>query len=161
MTTTFILKIILSIKIKIKSLKIQKTNVYITKIRILKDDQRINVSVKHKLLIFETYLFESIQKRNDVLKNYLSTTNSLTTKRMNFISVANLSEKSAKIQKRQFLKHLRYQEISDINDVVIVNFNYTDVFMNKQIKKVIESKNFFVIDSKFVKTVIDSNINEH
>ena len=162
MTTTFILKIILSIKIKIKSQsKIRKIYVYVTKTRILKNDQKINVSIKHKSLIFKTYLFELIRKKNDVLKNYLSTANSLTTKLMNFISVTNLNEKSTKIRKKQFLKHLHYQEISDINDVVIVNFNYIDVFMSKQIKKKIESVNFFVINSEFVKAVIDSNINKH
>ena len=80
MTTTFILKIILSIKIKIKSQsKIRKIDVYVTKTRILKNDQKINVSIKHKLLVFEKYLFESIWKKNNVLKNYLSTANSLTT----------------------------------------------------------------------------------
>ena len=64
MTTTFILKIILSIKIKIKSQsKIRKIDVYVMKTRILKNDQKINVSIKHKSLIFETYLFESIRKK--------------------------------------------------------------------------------------------------
>ena len=136
MTTTFILKITLSIKIKIKSQsKIRKIDVYVTEARILKNDQKVNVSIKHKLLVFETYLFESIRKKNDALKNYLSTANSLMTKLMNFIFVVNLNEESAKIRKKQFLKYLRYQEISDINDVAIVNFNYINVFMSKQIKK--------------------------
>ena len=162
MTTTFILKIILPIKIKFKSQsKIRKIDVYVTETRILKNDQKINVSIKHKLLAFETYLFESIRKKNDVLKNYLSTANSLTTKLMNFISVTNLNEKSTKIRKKQLLKHLRYQKISDINDVAIVNFNYINVFMSKQIKEKIESKNSFIIDSKSIKAVADSNINEH
>ena len=72
-----------------------------------------------------------------------------------------MNEKSTKIRKKQLLKHLRYQKISNINNVIIVNFNYVDVFMNKQIKEKTESKNFFVIDLKFVKAVIDSDINEH
>ena len=113
------------------------------------------------MLAAGTYLFESIQKKNDILKNYLSIANSLTTKLINFISVANLNEESAKIRKKQLLKHLRYQKISDINDVAIVNFNYINVFMNKQIEEKIESKKFFIIDSKSIKAVADSNINEH
>ena len=71
-TTLFAKMISLSIKFKIiKAFKRRQTNVYVEKIKIIETNHEQNVSIKHKSLMKNNYLFESVWQIDFEFESYL------------------------------------------------------------------------------------------
>ena len=149
-------KITLSIKIKtFKPSKRRQANVYVEKTRILKNEQGQNVSIIHKSLTVNNYVFESIQRRDMTMKFYSSCVNAIIFSTCDSIPIANFGEAPTKINKKQLLKRLisfKSQKIS-----IMIDYDYANVFFDKIIS-VFEKKNS--INSESTKSFeFDKNAN--
>ena len=153
----------MKIKSGINNPKKKQINVYASKTCVLNDDYDKNVFIKHKFLTKGIYLFEPIRQKNETLKTYLSTTNSMMTKKTNFIFMTNLKKIQTKIVKKQLIGRLKQIEIFKQTSEVYVNFDYANVFIGKHIEnESIDSTNFFVIGSKNSNVeTINLDINEN
>ena len=131
----------------------------------MNDNYDKNVFTKHKFLAKKTYLFESIRQKNEALKTYLSTTNSMMMEKTDFIFMTNLKKVQTKIVEKQLIERLKQIEIFKQTSNVYVNFDYANVFIKKHIQnETIDSTNFFVIGSKNpnVETInFDINVSVH
>ena len=79
-TLTIMTAIAAELSVKTKTLKTSKrrqTNVYVEETQIIQKNQKQNVSVSHKSLILNDYIFEPIQRKNHIMKSYLSDVNAM------------------------------------------------------------------------------------
>ena len=68
------------LSVKTKTFKISKrrqANVYVEKTQIIQKNQKQNVSMNHKSLILNDYIFEPIQRKNHTMRSYLSDVNAM------------------------------------------------------------------------------------
>ena len=120
----------LSVKTKIlKASKRRQTNVYAEKARIIKKNQKQNISMIHKSLVFDNYIFESVQRRNSTMKSYLSDVNAVIQNDWNSVLMTNFEKTSAKINKNQFFGRLI--SFKKRNNLITVDYNYANVFFDK------------------------------
>ena len=157
----------LSFKVKInKTPKRIQTNVYADEAIVLNDDQKKNVSIKHKFIIQKFYFFESVRQRNDALGFYFSVVNFIVRDDTTSIPVANLGERNVNIFESQLLGRMKYFDNKKMNQnfLNIVNFNFENVFVEKYFgKDEFENvKNSFAIEFDFVfESIADSDISDH
>ena len=154
---------VLSIKIKvIKIFKKSQINVYVDECVVLINDQNKNLTIKHKSLSKETYLFESINKKNLSTNLYLIEINALMINEINFVFMTNFEKIKIKIIKKQLLKRLKSFNVFIINTTI--TFDYASVFIRKYTIVKSKIKNSFVIedfDNSDFEAQFKSNINDY
>ena len=120
----------LSMKVKtLKASKRRQVNVYAERIRVIEKNQKQNVSLIHKSLVLNNYIFESIQRRDLVIGSYLLDVNAMVQSDWNSISMTNFEKVSIKINKNQFFDRL--VSFKERNNSITINYNYADVFFGK------------------------------
>ena len=142
-TSTMISIIVfLSIKVITQSAPKKNNSVYAFETCILENDHEKNISIKHKLMMREIYLFESIRQKNETLNSYVFEMKVIVTKKIDFVSMTNLEKVQVKIIKNQLIDRLIYLFETVKTSTVIMNFDYVNVFM-KHVKEIKKSNNFF------------------
>ena len=139
-TKFFLIKKIDFFKSKFKSKK-RQMNIYAKKSAILNHNQKKNVKIKHKFLIFENYVFELIRKIDLNFFSCLFEIHVVVSNDCDVVSMINFEKTFAKIYSKQFFKQFRHFKTFK-SSVINIIFNYENVFFEKSIETN-EMINFF------------------
>jgi hypothetical protein len=136
--------------VKIRSSSRRKSiNVYANIFEILSFDFEQNVSVRHKLIIKENYVFESISQRDSILDVHATTTHAVITNQTNFISLTNFEFFLIKVRQNQLLSRMKRMNSLKITSSDSLKFDYFDVFLDKfSVKKSDEKESEFSFSFK-------------
>ena len=139
--------------------KKRQINVYAEKSVMLNHVQKKNVKIKHKFLIFENYVFESIQKIDLSIFSCFFEIHVVVSNVCDVVSMINFGKASAKIYSEQFFE--RVQKFKTFKFLFIsITFNYEKIFFEKFVE-IDETINFFEIKISEKESALTSDVSKH
>ena len=157
-TKFFLTKKINFFKSKFRSKK-RQMNIYAKKFAVLNHDQKKNVKIKHKFLISENYVFESIQRIDLNLSSCFFKIHVVVSSDCDVMSMINFEKAFAKIYSEQFFERFWHFETFKFFVINII-FNYENVFFEKSIEAN-EMINFFELKSSEEESTLTFDVNKH
>ena len=116
--------------IKRRHSRLKNVIVYATATTILKIDQRQNITIKHRDLFKNSYLFESISRTNLTSEKLVIALSAIVHSNQRAIFVSNFELMNTKIIKKQLLDHFS-SLASNAKKIFVEKICFVDVFTSK------------------------------